>query len=409
MPRDRHLRLGILAFVGFFAACGRQEPPAAQEPPAQATPAEAPAAAAPSAPRSALEPETLRVLQLPSDPSPHRVYVHDVNFDSMIDGRSYVVDGDTGEMLGMLSTGYGGAGLVVGPENRALYSIETYYSRGSRGDRTDVVTIYDPSTLAPVAEVEIPPKRAMTMPMTGGNRLTDDGRFLLVFNLTPATSVTVVNVEARKVVGEIETPGCALIYPGPDRRFVMLCGNGSLLEVELDPSGAVERKERSQRFFDPESDLLTEKAVRRGNTWYFISFAGHVYPVNLSEGLDFEEPWPLADEAARAENWLPGGLQPAAMHAGRGHLYVLMHQGGPGSHKDPGSEVWVVNVASRSLVKRLPLAQPATSVQVSQDDEPLMYTIFIAVRGLEIYDGTSGEHVRTVPEIGLTPTLILHP
>ena len=411
MERDRRLlRLGIIAIVGLIAACGREEPPpAAEQPPEEAPAEDAPLKETPGAPRASLEPETLRVLELPAQPSPHWVYVHDVNFDSMIDGRSYLVDGDSGQMLGMISTGYGGAGLVIGPENRELYSIETYYSRGSRGDRTDVVSIYDPSTLTPVAEIEIPPKRAMTMPMVANWQLTDDGRFLLVYNLTPASSVTVVNVADRSVVGEVESPGCALTYPGPDRRFVMLCGDGRLLEIELDASGAVERRQRTERFFDPDADLLTEKAVRRGNTWYFISFKGDVYPLDMTDGLMFGEEWSLVDGAARTDGWLPGGLQLAALHQGRGHLYVLMHQGGPGSHKDPGSEVWVVDVATRELVKRLPLQQPATSLQVSQDDTPLMYTVFIAVRGLEVYDATSGEHLRTVPEVGLTPTLVLHP
>ena len=54
------------------------------------------------------------------------------------------------------------------------------------------------------------------MPMLAQARLTDDDRFLLIYNYTPAQSVTVVDVPARKFVGEVDIAGCALVYPtGP--------------------------------------------------------------------------------------------------------------------------------------------------------------------------------------------------
>ncbi len=70
----------------------------------------------------------------------------------------------------MLSTGFGFNGVVV-PRNRSvILSPEVYFSRGTRGERTDVVTVYDPRKLEPVAEIGIPPKRASHMPMTRERR-----------------------------------------------------------------------------------------------------------------------------------------------------------------------------------------------------------------------------------------------
>lgn len=399
---------GLVALA--LTACQQKEPAPAVAPPEQPAATPAPTGEGAAGPRpAALQPELLRVVELPADPGPHWVWVHDMNFDSMIDGRSRLVDAEAGSVLGMISTGFGGAGLVMGPRRREVYSIETYYSRGSRGERTDVVTIYDPPTLTPVAEIVIPPKRISSMPMLGNWRVSDDGRFLLLFNLTPATSVTLVDLESRSFLGEIETPGCSLIYPAPGRRFVMLCGDGRLLDIEFDESGAERRKERTEKFFDPATDPLTEKAVRRGNTWYFYSFGGMVHPLDLTEGLKIGEPWSLLDDQARAESWLPGGLQPTAVHAASGQLYVIMHQGGPGSHKDPGSEVWVYDLASRERLRRITLAAPAMSVQVSQDEAPLLYTAFMGSFDLEVYDARSGEHLRTVPQVGLTPGLLITP
>ena len=40
----------------------------------------------------------------------------------------------------------------------------TYFARGSRGARTDVVEFTDNSTLSVTHEIVLPPKRAMTLP-----------------------------------------------------------------------------------------------------------------------------------------------------------------------------------------------------------------------------------------------------
>jgi len=122
---------------------------------------------------------------------------------------------------------------LFSPDHREIYLAETYYARGVRGERTDVVTVYDATTLRPLAEIGIPPHRAEWYPGNGANALSDDGRFMAVFNLTPATSVSVVDVRARHFTAEIATPGCAVVYAAGPRRFVMLCANGGLLSVTL--------------------------------------------------------------------------------------------------------------------------------------------------------------------------------
>jgi len=98
----------------------------------------------------------------------------------MADGMAYLVDGDTGRYLGTLSTGYSFAHLILSRDGKLIYSPETYFSRGTRGTRTDVVTLYDPRTLGVIGEIPIPPKRSSNMPMMANQVLTDDDRFLLI-------------------------------------------------------------------------------------------------------------------------------------------------------------------------------------------------------------------------------------
>src|SRR5205807_411975 len=80
----------------------------------------------------------------------------------------------------------------------------------------------------------------------------------------------------------VDTPGCSLVYAAGARRFLMLCANGAALSVMLDDEGGEARLERSEPFFDPQKDPVTEKAVRRGNEWLFVSFEGVVHPVDVS-------------------------------------------------------------------------------------------------------------------------------
>ena len=151
--------------------------------------------------------------------SKHWVWVNDFVFPHMSDGMAYLVDGDSGRYLGTLSTGYSFAHVLLSRDGKLIYSPETYFTRGTRGTRNDVVTLYDPGTLKVLDEIAIPPRRSSNLPMIANQVLTDDDRFLLIYNFNPAQSVTVVDTKLRKFVREIETPGCALVYPTGPRSF----------------------------------------------------------------------------------------------------------------------------------------------------------------------------------------------
>ena len=100
------------------------------------------------------------VEMLPDKVGTHWVWVSDMVWNAMPDGRATLVNADNGNMLGMLSTGYSFNSLSLPTEFGEVYSAETYYSRITRGERTDVVSVYDARNLSPIAEIEIPAKRA---------------------------------------------------------------------------------------------------------------------------------------------------------------------------------------------------------------------------------------------------------
>jgi methylamine dehydrogenase heavy chain len=350
-----------------------------------------------------------QVATLAVPPSKHWVWVNDFVFPHMADGMAYLVDGDSGRYLGTLSTGYGFARVVLPRDGKLIYSPETYFSRGTRGKRTDVVTLYDPATLKATGEIPIPPKRSSNLPMMANQVLTDDERFLLIYNFNPAQSVTVVDTKLRKFVREIETPGCALIYPTGPRSFFSVCGDGSLSLVDLDDNGAA-RQKRTPPLFDLAADPVTEKAVRIGRIWYFVSFAGRIYPLDAGADRAAMGPtWWLTSETERKAGWRPGGVQQLAVNSQKSLLYAIMHRGGAETHKDPGKDVWVFDVSARQRVQQFALKKLASSIQLSSDAQPLLYSIFIDGTDLDIYDAASGKLLRSVDHIGTSPTLLVAP
>ena len=177
---------------------------------------------------------------------------------------------------------------------------------------------------------------------------------LLIYNFTPAQSVTVVDAHSHTLVEEIETAGCALVYPTGPRSFFSICADGSLLNVHLDDTGHATTRARTGHMFDVATDPVTEKGVRSGDTWQFVSYGGVMYPIQVTPtGLTLGAKWPLLTAAERVDQWRAGGLQQLAVHTGLNRLYSIMHRGGPETHKDPGKEVWVYDLAKHTRLQKI--------------------------------------------------------
>ncbi|MFN2376968.1 MAG: amine dehydrogenase large subunit, partial [Candidatus Binatia bacterium] len=287
---------------------------------------------------------------------------------------------------------------------------------------TDVVTVYDARTLLPKAEIPIPAKRGEYFPGNAANAMSDDGRFVAVFNITPATSLSIVDMKERRFVAEVETPGCSLVYAAGRRRFFMLCANGSALVVELDDSGAVKSAERTETFFDPVKDPITEKAVRRDDQWIFVSYEGVIHTVDVhGPALAFGATWSLLEDADRKEQWRIGGLQHLAVHAASGRLFALMHQGPRDTHKDPGTEVWVYDLEERTRTQRIAIPSPLVSFVADQAKLGPASEAGLSARaarallsatlpnpGVERILVTQGDQPLLITSSGFPPTITVH-
>ena len=353
-----------------------------------------------------LQPESIPNVVTLSTPYPTTyAMVHDMAFGSLIDSSFSLVDTETRRFKGMLSAGQF-ATLNHSLGRGEFYVGETIHSRGTRGKRQDLVAIYDFAHLELRAEIELPPRRANTVINLANAALTADEKFLLVWNQNPGTSVTVIDLDERAVAGEIATPGCSLVYPDQTGGFVMLCGDGKLLAVSLDEAGAEAGRWSSEAFNDIDNDPLSEKAAKVAGVWHFVSYKGAVQPVDVSGDTPrILGRWWLTSAEQRAHNWRPAGWHWTAGHDS-GRLWVGMTPDGyRGSHKDPAPEVWLFGTNTGERTARFELRVPALSISVSNHDKPALLVVNIEGQ-LDVYDGLTGDWLRTVGALGETPYMV---
>jgi methylamine dehydrogenase heavy chain len=317
------------------------------------------------------------------------------------------VGSDSREVKGQIPA-HDSATFLVPDKRPELYVADTVWSRGSRGVRTDFITVYDTHTLNPVGEIVLPgAKRALITAMEGLIAFTDDQRMALVFNFTPASSVTVVDLLKRQVLGEVEIPGCSLVYPSGTRGFSTLCSSGTLLSVRLDANGAVAGRSESKAFNPLDTDPLFTASTVVGGVRYFPSLHGRVQPIDMrGDDVKILPDWPLVPAADAAGEWRPSGWQVVAGDEQK-FLYVLMQpQAHEGTHKDPATEVWVYNAAAKTRVKRLRLARPGSSISLTHGAEQLL--LVQAGERLDVYE-PGGSLVRSLDLPGLHTRMQIEP
>jgi methylamine dehydrogenase heavy chain len=318
------------------------------------------------------------------------------------------VGSDSREVKGQLQA-HDSATILISDQRPELYVADTVWSRGTRGTRTDFITIYDKQTFNVVDEIVLPgTKRALITAMEGLTTFTDEQRMELVFNFTPASSVTVVDLVNRKVLGDVEIPGCSLVYPSGKRGFSTLCQSGTLLSIRLDEKGAVAGRSESKAFNPLDTDPLFTASALIGGIRYFPSLHGRIQPIDMrTEDVKVLPDWPLVSAADASGNWRPSGWQILASDEQK-LLYVLMQADAhEGTHKDPANEVWVYNVASKARLKRLRLVRPGSSISLTHTADPLL--LVQAGERLDVYQASDGSLVRSLDLPGFHTRMQIDP
>ncbi len=209
--------------------------------------------------------------------------------------------------------------------------------------------------------------------------------------------------------GEIEIPGCALVFPSAPGRFASVCADGTLLTVQHDE--ALEAtSERSAAFFDAENDPVFEHAAfdKRAGMVHFLTYEGKLISADLSgDTPTFAPAWSLLSAADRKNKWRPGGWMPVSYNAATGRLYVLMHRGLKWTHKQAGEEVWVYNMKTKKRIQRIKLgAAHAHTLKVTNDDKPILFTL-TETAALYAWDAKTGKNRGKLEGVGLSPYVLM--
>ncbi len=365
------------------------------------TPLQGSAAAADS---MEFEPEQVGLVSALPDRFPeHWMLVRDFGALAMsLEGRILLID-PLGETLseqfkGLLTASFT-AGFQHGHVRNEFYVIETFWSRGGRGgERTDLVSIWDPQALTVVAEIPIPAGRLTGLPKPLATALLgNDERYLAIYNFSPAQSVAIVDLERRAFVGEVAIGGCGLVLANGHRSFTSFCGNGTLKTTHLKEDGTLDSATSTPEFFDAQTNPLFDMASVWDGTAYLATFGGDIIPVDVSgERLSVGKRWRLTEVSEDPEDaqWRPGGMS-LLVHDAQGLAYVLMHpEGKEGTHDNGGSEVWVYDFKERKRLSRIKLENWGISIGTSGTGEQRYLFVTNADRDIDLYHIPDGRYVK---------------
>ena len=325
-----------------------------------------------------------------------------------------IFDGETGKMKGMVETRRL-ADMAIDPNGQYYYVAETIWSKGDRGTRQDMVTVYDSKTLNLVTEIPLP-GRILIGSRKNNFIVSDDGKTAFVYDFSPTSGVNIVDLTKKKFTAAIELPGCASLMPNPGVGFSALCSDGSMATVAV--KGTKGDITHTAPFFDATNDPIFDNFAydRAKKQATFLTYTGQIYTAQISASPTVAAPFSIQAAAGirpgetkpLETNWLPGGRQPMAVHRATGMMFVLMHMGEYWTHKESGTEVWQVDVAAKKVVKRFKLKDPMNNIAVSQTDKPLLYMNGEKGEALVI-DVVTGEEKHKIEKAGGSTITIADP
>lgn len=318
---------------------------------------------------------------------------------------SSIFDAGTGKMVGMVNTSRD-SDMAIDPAGKFYYVAETIWSKVNRGTRQDLVSVYDSKTLKLISEIPTP-GRLIVGGFTTNFVLTDDGKTAYDYNFDPASSVNIIDMVKRKFVRAVELPGCAGMIPNPGVGFSSLCADGTIATVAI--KGATQDITRTEPFFDAAADPIFSNTVydRKKKQVVMVSYTGLIRTASIGGKVEVSAPFSIqeaggmkpADVKPLDIAWYPGGMQPIALHRPSGTLWVLMHKGEYWSHKEGAEEIWGVDLATKKLVKRIPVEGEPGNIQITQDDAAMIMVNSYKGKALVI-DSKTGEVKHEIENAG---------
>jgi methylamine dehydrogenase heavy chain len=343
-------------------------------------------------------------------PGVRRVYVNDPRaFETFT--QQMAIDGQAGAYKGTLDVGLLTL-LVTPPDNSKLYVADTHYSDYSYGKRNDLIRVYDPRTLLQIGEIDIPESRFLAMGVSSYTHISPDGNYLVWYSFVPTNGVGIVDLKAGKYgkyLATLDAPNCYYAFPATNRRVVMHCRNGSLLQMTFDKNGKMVKKTSTKPFHHPLKQPTFDDVPydRQTGQLFFISLWGEVFPVNISGNQPKPgKSWSLLTDSERKANWKPTGWQVAAYNPKNKRLYVLMDKRARWSQHAEARNVWVYDTTNGKKVKEINLHHEGRSIHVDQGSPSYLYVLSSHHANLQIINAQTGHQHALIDTLGHEPNLI---
>ena len=290
-------------------------------------------------------------------------------------GAITILSADDLSYKGNFATGMNGQ-FFLSPDATTGYAASAFPERITYGPIKAYLQKFDIATLKTTQEVEIPPQFAQTAAQQPTLVISPDTKWAYIQNATPATSVTVMNMETGEATAEIPNPGCWGIYLSAEgAKYSSLCGDGSMLTVTLTSKGKLKNQAYSDAIFDVESEPLFVHSQRVDGNLVFSTFDGKFVVVSdAGKTARIVDSWSYTDGIEG--NWAPGGYEIMAYNEPNGVMFITMHPDAyDGSHKDGSQEVWAIDMKEKKVLYRS-YAEHMTHITVTGDAEaPVLFGV----------------------------------
>jgi methylamine dehydrogenase heavy chain len=337
-----------------------------------------------------------------------RVYITDPGH-FQVTTQVFTLDGDTGKLLGMSDAG-NMAHVMTTHSGKFFATANSWWSRISRGKRTDYVQLIDAQTHDTVADIEISPTRFLSGVMPWMAAMTPDDHYLLFYQFSPSPGVGLVDLQKKSFVKMMDVPDCYEMFPTSSKTFYMNCRDGTLMKISYDEQGNTKRE--ASRIFHQENEYLFNNPAYSMVSGRLVwpTYEGKIFQANLTDqSANFLPPIEAFTAAEKTANWRPGGWMPVAYHRPSDRIYLLADQRPQWHHKTTSRFVFVIDAKTGKRIARLDLGHETDSIGISQDAQPHLYALSTGEKTLYVHDATKGKLLHKVGELGRDPNIITTP
>ncbi|MFT8422970.1 MAG: amine dehydrogenase large subunit [Gluconacetobacter sp.] len=283
-----------------------------------------------------------------------------VNQMDMATSTIYIFSTKDLTLKGNVSGGSWGLATLSRDGNTA-YMASGFLSRVAYGTGEDVLQIFDVPTNTVKKEIILPYKLTQYTPDAAQLRLSADEKFIYIQNATPATSVTVVDLEKGKVVKEIPSPGCYGIYPMESGYgYSAICSDGSFATFKLSPDGQSFTSQKSEKIFDVDEDPIFLASARVDSDLVFLSYNGNLYRVSDASGV-IRKVDVIAATKGVPGSWGASGYGVMSYDSETGIMFMAMSSNRhEGTHHHGATEIWAYDMKKKKIVSRSPVKDIST-------------------------------------------------